>query len=210
MICSTVFYRCWTKPWWLQNRVDKWLWFSMVTDTAEKPPFWLLEGAGSLLPGDWERDFLRDFSWSFAAVVYPVYCLIFSNCTETLSSYSTRHHLLRFSNRYACWLNFCKDHGFHPKVRGANRFFFPIKWTLDFLIHFSDQSCNSLTFFNFGTSQKLFNSFQSLDYIVLGFNALSETGLTLPKGMYDFSNFRIFNRSCKFGTNSLDLGTNFF
>lgn len=131
---------------------------------------------------DWEMDFLWDSSWSLAAEVCPVYRLIFSNgkFKKMLSSHSTRNHPLRFSNRYACWLNFCRDHGFHPKVRGANSWvFFTIKWTLDFLIHFSGQSCNSLIFFYFGTSQKLYNSFQSLD--CCRFQYFTKVWLNTPK-----------------------------
>lgn len=54
---------------------------------------------------DWEMDFLQDFSWSLAAEVCPVYCLILSSCTvqRDVVFCSTRHHPLRFSNRYACW-----------------------------------------------------------------------------------------------------------
>lgn len=97
----------------------------MATDAAEKPPI-LATGVVSLLPGN----AAGTGKWTSCGIFLDHLLLKYVQCTawyspiaqfkEMLPSYSTRHHPLCFRNRYACWLNFCKDRGFHPKLRGAN------------------------------------------------------------------------------------------
>lgn len=133
--------------------------------------YWPLESTGSLLPGNaagtGEWTFCKIFLLQDHLLLKYVQCTAWyfpiPQFKEMLSSCSTGHHPLHFSNWYASWLTFRKDHGFHPKLRGANRFFFsPVKWTLNILIHFSGQSCNSLTFFtlaphkNYSAASKVF------------------------------------------------------
>lgn len=77
---------------------------------------------------------------------------------EILSSYGTRHHALPFGNRYARWLNFCKDPGFHPKLNEVNRNFFLVNELWISSLHFSVQNCNPLTFLLWLLA-KLLNSF---------------------------------------------------
>lgn len=141
--------------------MDKWSQFSMASDAAEKPPI-LATGVVSLLPGN----AAGTGKWTSCGIFLDHLLLKYVQCTawyspiaqfkEMLPSYSTRHHPSCFRNRYACWLNFCKDRGFHPKLRGANSIFFPIKWTLNFLIHFSGQHCNSLTLFTLAYHKNYF------------------------------------------------------
>jgi len=77
---------------------------------------------------------------------------------EILSSYGTRHHALPFSNRYAHWLTFGKDPGFHPKLNEVKGNFFLLTELWISSLHFSVQSCNPLTFLLWLLA-KLFNSF---------------------------------------------------